>query len=907
MADFKALKAKIDIVAVLTQRGLKLTQKGVNLFALCPFHKEETPSLSVDPRRQLWSCFGCGRGGDVFSLVQQLDHVSFADAVKSLCKDEIHAKDLGELKAQREAMSPMPLERLAPMAADWLLKHWHEKLSGGEKGRLYLESRGLWVPELLRTFRIGYSSGDLPRTVPGKVSMRQALRDTRILNSRGNEFFFGRIVVPLFSASGALVNVYGRAIEPESEIPHLYLPGPRRGVFNRAALTEADTVILTESILDALSVIALGFPHTTTSFGVRGFTGDHLALFQQAKVRRVYCAYDADTAGDDAAAELARDLGTHGIEVLRVRLPVKDANDLLKAGGTRADFQKLLDQARPVEAQPANPTLLPAERPASEAVPASPNIPATSDPTLEPGVSVLSFGPRTYEVTRLPGSPVGLRVRLRLRHEGRTFIDTINLYSDRGRTGAIARLAQLFGTFATKDQVQADLFAIIDALERQSRGEAKPAAGETLEMAENERAEAQAFLECRDLAARIKTDLTDLGVVGEDRSKLLAYLVATSRGLRKPLSLVVISRSSAGKSFLVSKTSDLMPPDDVLAYTRMSAKALFHDEPDRLKHKLLTIEEAQGMEDAAYALRVMQSNQMLKTLSTITDPTTGRHKAQENVVHGPVALIVTTTRELDFETVSRAFVISVDESVEQTERIHEMQRSLRTLEGLGRRVRHDAISRRHHNAQRLLKPLFVVNPFAPRLTFPSGTLRLRREQEKYLTLIDTITYLFQHQRTQGVYREENLELPYVETAPPDIDLANELVVASLRQAFEEITTPSRELLGAIRKLVTQRADGSALLEVRFSRRELREYTGWSDYQVRIHLKQLEELEYVQAVSGSFGKQYAYTLSPDHRLAVAGASDLDQEIRELGLTRSKDLEDKGPRALSEKIQANGRQS
>lgn len=891
MGDFKRLKAKINIVSVFAQRGIKLTPKGTNLFAACPFHKEDTPSLSVDPQRQLWSCFGCGRGGDVFTFVQNLDQVSFAAAVKSLCKDEIHAKDLDELKAQRDAMSPLPLERLAPLAADGVLKHWHARLSQIEKGRRYLEERGLWVPELLRTFRIGYASGDLPRSLPPQTGAKQALRDTRILNSKGNEFFFGRVVVPLFSATGALVNVYGRATDSTSEVPHLYLPGPRRGVFNRDALAEAETVILTESVFDALSVIALGFPHTTASFGVRGFTGDHLALFQKAKVRRVYCAYDVDAAGDDAAGELARELATHGIEVLRVRLPVKDANDFLKAGRTRADFQKLLDQAQPPSAPAAKSTPEPAKQPASEAVPAErASIPAAPHATPEPGVSVMNFGPRTYEVTRLPGSPVGLRVRLRLRHEGRTFIDTINLYSDRGRAGAIARLAQLFGTFASKEQIQTDLFAIIDELERQSRGEAKSAGGDALEMAENERAEALHFLESRDLATLIKRDLADLGVVGEERSKLLAYLVATSRGLRKPLSLVVVSRSSAGKSFLVSKTSELMPPDDVLAYTRMSAKALFHDEPERLKHKLLTIEEAQGMEDAAYALRVMQSNQMLKTLSTITDPTTGRHKAQENVVYGPVALIVTTTRELDFETVSRAFVISVDESVEQTERIHEMQRALRTLEGLGRRVRHDAISRRHHNAQRLLKPLFVVNPYAPQLTFPSGTLRLRREQEKYLTLIDTITYLFQHQRKQGVYREGDLELAYVETAPPDIDLANELVVASLRQAFEEITTPSRELLNAIRRLVVQRAGNSALLEVRFSRRELREFTGWSDYQVRIHLKQLEELEYVQAVSGSFGKQYAYTLSPDHRLAVAGLSDLDHEIRELGLVRSQDIKE-----------------
>lgn len=903
MADFKALKAKIDLVAVLTQRGLKLTPKGVNLFALCPFpdHREDTPSFCVDPRRQLWSCFGCGRGGDVFSFVMDMDGCSFADAVKKLCKEEIHARDLDELRAQRQAQHGEPRMHVDLVCAEWLFKHWKQKLSESVRARQYLEARALWRPELLRTFQVGFSSGDLPRSLPADATLRRQLKEAHILNSRGTEFFFQRITLPVFDDTGALANIYGRAIGTSSEVPHLYLPRPRRGVFNGPVAAQAQTLIVTESILDALSVIALGFPHTTASYGVRGFTADHLALVQKAKIRRVHCAYDADAAGDDGAAQLARMLGPHGIEVLRVRLPVKDANDFLKSGGTREQFQALLDQARPM-GQIAS-SVVPAAKPdAAEATttPAAPApLRAVASGKSGPATSTVTLGPRVYQVTRLPGSSVGLRVRLRLRHEGQTFIDTLNLYSDRARTAAIARLAQLFGAFATRDQIQADLFAIIEALERQGDDGIAPAQGEVLEMAEAERDEALAFLKSPDLAELIRQDVAEMGVVGESRSVLLVYFVATSRGLPKPLSLVVVSRSSAGKSFLVLKISELMPPDEVHAYTRVSTKALYHDEPDRLKHKLLTIEEAQGMEDAAYALRVMQSNQMLRTLSTITDPSTGRHKAQENVVYGPVALIVTTTRELDFETVSRAFVISVDESVEQTTRIHEMQRSQRTLEGLGRRVRHEDIARRHHNAQRLLKPLFVVNPYGPHLTFPSGTLRLRREQEKYLTLIEAITYLFQYQRKQGVHRVGGKELPYVETALADVDLANELVVASLRQAFEEITTPSRELLAAIRKLVTARAGGGELVEVRFSRRDVREFTGWSDYQVRIHLKQLEELEYIQAVSGCFGKQYAYTLSPDHRLAVAGETDLEQEIRELGLTGSKDLERKLSKAKARK--------
>ncbi|MGH7534716.1 MAG: toprim domain-containing protein, partial [Gemmatimonadales bacterium] len=610
------------------------------------------------------------------------------------------------------------------------------------------------------------------------------------------------------------------------------------------------------------------------SYGANGFTADHRAALLRAKTRRVYCAYDADPAGDSAAEALARDLAEHDIEVLRVVLPAKDPNDFLKAGGTREDFQALLDQARPV--------IAPTDEPVAVSSPATPA-------TATDGVFTLAIDGRTYELLALPRpDSMALRVRLKVRCEGRTFLNGLNLYSDTARAAAIRRLAVVFGSGVPREQIETDLFSLIEELERRARLEPADAGPAADTMTPTERETALAFLKSPNLVALIRQDLQDLGVVGEDDNKILVYLVATSRKLPKPLSLVVVSRSSAGKSFLVLRVCELIPEEERLEYTRMSAKALFHDEPERLKHKLITIEEAQGMEEAAYALRVMQSNQKLRTLSTITDPTTGRHRACENVVYGPVALVVTTTQELDFETVSRAFVISVDESAQQTRRIQEMQRRAETLEGLAHQMDTEAIVARHRNAQRLLQPTAVVNPYAPNLTFPSTTLRLRREHAKYLVLIQTITFLFQYQRTPGVYEKHGRTCPYIETDPADVDLANELVVTSLRQAFEEVTEPSRNLLRLIRKMVEAKAGGGPLTEVRFTRREIREFTEWQDHPMREHLEKLEKLEYVVAQSGSFGKQYVYTLTPDHWLAAEAPMSRAEEIRALGLTSSADL-------------------
>jgi hypothetical protein len=852
---------------------------------------------------------------------------------------------------------------------DRISVHWQDNLHQMPKPQAYLERRGLWVPELLRAFEVGYASGRLPRLMPQGGPLRAQAKELGLINDRGTEFFFNRVVLPIRDAGGAMVSVYGRSIDPKSDVPHLFPPGPRRGVFNRIGCLQGREVILTEAPLDALSVAVMGSLNATASFGVTGFTADHLALLLEGKIARVYCAYDADPAGDHGADQLAHDLAVHGIECLRVKWPVKDANDFLVAGGTRETFRALIDEARPVATpqprpgrsarnQPPKPDAtgqpkdsasrtsienigptddpealcalqpVPASLPAPEPPPVLPSpvpippstclpaapegaaLPAKTDaspeslapspatatapaPAPEGTLIVIACGDRAYEVIPLPRSgPGALRVRLKVGHDGKTFLDTLNLYSDAARSAAVTKISMLFGPRLRRDLIEKDLHAIIAELQRRLTTTPPQPVDPVQAMSPEDREEALAFLRDPDLANRIRSDITLLGVVGEERSKLLVYLVVASRRLPTPLSLIVISRSSAGKSYLVTCVLGLTPEAEVCLYTRVTAKALYHDETERLRHKVLVLEEAQGMHEAAYALRVMQSSRMLRTLSTITDPTTGRHKAQENVVYGPVAQIVTTTSELDSETSSRAFVISVDESEEQTRAIHQRQRHGRTLEGLDQVIEHKAIIRLHHNVQHLLLPHAVVNEYAPHLSFPSGTLQLRREHEKYLNLIDAITYLFQYQRERGVKRRGGSEVPYVLTAPEDIDLANELIVPSLRQAFEELTTPERTLLVLVRRLVESRCDGSDLESVRFTRRDIREYTKWGDHQMRKHLSRLEELEYVQAVVGCFGKEYVYRLTPDHRLAMPPKATIEEEIRDLGLTSSRDLAARG---------------
>jgi hypothetical protein len=226
--------------------------------------------------------------------------------------------------------------------------------------------------------------------------------------------------------------------------------------------------------------------------------------------------------------------------------------------------------------------------------------------------------------------------------------------------------------------------------------------------------------------------------------------------------------------------------------------------------------------------------------------------------------LTTTAIEVDEELLNRCLVLSVDEGRTQTEAIHRLQRARRTLEGLFGRRERDHLTRLHQNAQRLLRPLAVVNPFARELTFLSDKTRTRRDHEKYLTLIDAIALLHQHQRPirTATWRGEAIE--YVEATRDDIALANRLAHEVLGRSLDELPPQTRRLLAELVALVETRQKSQVIArsEVRFSRKDVREATLWSDTQLRVHLARLTELEYLLVHRGARGQSFVYELLYD---------------------------------------------
>jgi DNA primase len=382
----------------------------------------------------------------------------------------------------------------------------------------------------------------------------------------------------------------------------------------------------------------------------------------------------------------------------------------------------------------------------------------------------------------------------------------------------------------------------------------------------------------------IVKDLTAMGMTGEDKNKLLAYLVMTSRKLPDPLALLILSGSGAGKSYLQDSVLALCPEEDLVKLTSLTDQALFYRGENSLRHKVLALEESAGARGADYAIRNLISARKLVIETTIKNSLTGKLETQVNTVHGPTAVFQTTTNpHADAETRSRFVVVSVDESPAQTRAILEKQRRLHTLEALRQKELRRQILRRHHAFQRMLRPLPVINPLEPLLSYPEEYLVVRRDQPKYLQLILAVAFLHQMQRP---LRQDPLLGEYLEATLDDIAIANDLAHHAFGTSLADLSQPGRQLLSLIADFMDQKAASAVADKCSFSRRELREAIHWGDTRLRIHLRELVDLEYVAPLNGRHGVAYHYRLldHPSEEIGrfLAGLKSVEQLRKEARL-------------------------
>jgi DNA primase len=804
-----------------------------------------------------------------------------------------------------------------------VVDYYHRTLKGSQEALDYLRHRGLTNGQAIEQFRIGYANRTLGKTLPAKTT--EAGRDLRGRLERlgvfratsGHEHFNGCVVFPITAADGTcrIVDLYGRKILGKRLKKHclldLHLSGQRQGVWNVEAFGATEEIILCPSIFDALTFWTHGYRNVTCMFGPDALTDDHLAAFQEFSIKRVLTPCEAVCprllqagldcyllrfpSGLDANSyalqvnDPAQTLGvvlrkaewfgkgaatTTTTPIITVPEPMPQAHappDLPEDEPEDVQADDVPDDAEPVQAaqieappveEPAPPVEM--ETVAMPILTASPLPPAPKDVDADSKEDevVMTLGDRRYRVRGWSKnlSFDQLRVNVMASNERGLFVDTFDLYAAKHRRTFITQAAVELGV--EENAVKKDLGRVLLKLEelqdKQIEAKLTPKDAQPV-MNEEEKEEATRLLKDPHLLDRI---MADFDVVGETTNKLVGYLAAVSRKLDQPLAVIIQSSSAAGKTALMEAVLSFVPPEDQVKFSAMTGQSLYYMGESELKHKILAIVEEEGAERASYALKLLQSEGELRIASTGKDASSGRLITQEYRVEGPMMLFLTTTAiKIDEELLNRCLVLTVDEDRDQTRAIHQLQRQRQTLQGLLAAQDRQHTLALHRNAQRLLRPLLVANPYAEALTFLDDKTRTRRDHVKYLTLIRVIALLHQFQRPVRTIEHQERKVEYIEVTLEDIEVANRLANEVLGRSVDDLPPQTRRLLGLIDQMVTQACQQRKLdrADFRFSRREVRSFTGWGHTQLKVHLKRLEELEYLLVHRGGRGQSFVYEL------------------------------------------------
>jgi len=842
------LKDKVDIVDLFYEFGVKLKQKGKSFIGLCPWHDDKNPSLSVDKEKGLYNCFGCGESGDVFSLVEKMKDYDFKQALDYL-KQRAGSQVLPATPVSSTVKEPPAYtittnakksEKHNPYTLTDITDYYHKKLYENKAALSYLEERGIKDSKLYTRFKLGFADGSLFNVCSN--GQKDALKALGIIRDKGAEHFAGCITFPITDEQEQTVSFYGRAIKDNQ---HLYLSGPHKGVFNLKASRVYNEIIVTESIIDALSLIQLGIENAQACYGTNGFTAEHLKLLKDNLVKTVVIGFDSDVAGRKAAGTLQTKLVDEGFKVKTIEPPEnkKDWNDYLIADGSKEQVKKLITEA-PLTQKEQEPFSV----------------------DKQGAVYVFTMDELTYRVVGVKELFVqDLKVTIKAEYGKESFYDRLDLYSARSRSSYSANLGSLFRVEPTR--IERDLVRMLEHLEEQ-RDRALSQGEETRkELTEEEHTLGYEFLQSKDIYAQIVTDMELLGYVGEEVNKQLTYLVAVTRLLGKPLSVYIQAGASSGKSYLLETLRKLLPKTCVKALTSFSDQSLNYLKDEDFEDKVFIVGEAIHNDVVEAQVRQMQSENELSRLVTLKDPKTGELQSREIRHKVRIAFMMSSTAlYLNPENASRCLVLHVDESAEQTERVLKKQRHKRTFKGYIEEANLiPEIIKKHRAAQTLLEKLPVFNPFAPYLTFPKIRTTMRRAQEQFLSLIDASCLLRQLQKERFTKTDPATgnAVAGIECDIEDYRIAYVLFTKGVMgRYYSDLPQGAKDLYEIIRRMIKELAAKEKLktTEMTFIQKQVRELTMLGADSIRKYIQLLVGYEYLQVIGGKrHGTRFCYRL------------------------------------------------
>lgn len=369
------------------------------------------------------------------------------------------------------------------------------------------------------------------------------------------------------------------------------------------------------------------------------------------------------------------------------------------------------------------------------------------------------------------------------------------------------------------------------------------------ELTKKEETEAIRLLKKPNLLQLTNDLIGNSGVIGEETNRLLMYIIFTSRKSNNPLHCISLGSSGTGKTHLQSKVAELIPEHDIVDMTVLSENAFYYFNRTELQHKLILIEDMDGAENALYPLRELQSKRSITKRVSHKDRN-GNTKTIKLTVEGPVCVAGCTTQESIYEDNSnRSFLLYIDESHEQDEKIMQYQRKLSAGNvNIDTEIK---AKRQLQNVQLLLKSIKVVNPFAEHLQLPKSVFKPRRTNAHYLQFIEAVTFYKQYQRERKY--DETTGEEYIETTIEDIQEANNLLQEVLLRKSDMISGACRNYLETLKTYL------KANKQTTFTNAEIRRNLRLKGTTLRRYHTQLIADNYIKKTTNNKYKGYIYEI------------------------------------------------
>ncbi len=888
--EIKDIKARLSIEYVLNHYNIKTDRHHKTC---CPFHQEKTPSFTVYPKTNSFHCFGCDVSGDTIEFIQLKEKCTKHEAILK-AQDFIGVPPitLPEPKPEKPTPPEEPtsfeptkeLPRLAVLSK--VVQDAKASYKRTEQARQYITGRKLDPDKL----EIGYIGRELGKG--WNSALQQSGLKLGILKQNKQNVitpkFTHCIVFFTKNEKGQVTDIYGRSIVATAEAEtgkHFYLNGHHQGIYPNYPKPDTKKLILTECIIDAATlqqIESITKDYALIAlFGVNGMTSEiEEAIRGLKELDEIILFFDGDKAGKEAINKTGQRLQAlkPDIKVSYIETPEEEDINSLAQGHEPEIFTHLVSERKPfsflTEQKNQEPgTNHQAEESVQTQHVASPHLNTTNPHKLIYDTKELRFtiwgGIEKDNLHRL-------KVNLLVEHTADSFKyyqDDVNLYSNAQLQRFIKGVAEELETSSTlvKNTLRELSAQLAEYRLKLGEDERKALQPKLYQMTKEEEREALAFLKGKQLVRNTLTTIEKTGLVGEQKNGLLLFFLYLSRLMDEPLHAIIFGKSGSGKTYLQTRVSECLPQESLRTITSLTENTLYYSAKDFWKHKVLLIEDLEGVYNAFLPLREFMSKQSITKLTTDKDAK-GNNVQKLLMVEGPICVSGATTQESIYEdNANRSFLLIIDESQSHLNEVMHYQRKQQA--GLINETGQEQAKQLLRNSQRLLRKIKIINPYAPQLEIPQCVFKKLRTNMHYLKLIEIIT--FYHQKQREIKTDQSGK-PYIETAIEDIECANFLVKETLLRKSDELNGELRDFFERLKNTVTAKKVQS------FYSKDIREQFRMNPMRINRYLRELESRGYIGRNGGNrkYGFEYEITAWDEYEKLKSGINILDEILQKL---------------------------